>query len=177
MHSKLLSVTSSFNLVQVVSEPTRVTNNTSTLIDIIFVSSVNYVESCTTISTDHYDLRLKTNLKYQKQLEKGVPTKLWKYSLADFDNINMCLHNVDWDALLTGDVNEQWLNWNSCFLHIMNQCIPHSNIIPSNRLSWINNTVIQAIRKRKICSGASYKRSGNQVDHEKYQSQRNKVVD
>ena len=63
-------------------------------------------------------------------------------SLPDFDNINMCLQNVDWDALLTGDVNEQWLNWKSCFLHIIDQCIPHSNIIPSNRLPWINNTVI-----------------------------------
>ena len=82
--SKLLSVTSSFNLVQIVSELTRVTNNTCTLIDLIFVSSVNYVESCTTIpplaNSDHYGLHLKTNLKSPKQLEKGVPRKLWKIS-------------------------------------------------------------------------------------------------
>ena len=43
LHLKLLSIVSSFNLSQIVTEPTRVSNSTSSLIDLIFVSSsVNY---------------------------------------------------------------------------------------------------------------------------------------
>ena len=62
LYHKLLSVVSSFNLTQVVSEPTRVTVTSSTLIDLIFASSVNFVKSCTTIpplaNADHYGLIL-----------------------------------------------------------------------------------------------------------------------
>lgn len=62
LYHKLLSVASSFNLTQVVSEPTRVTVTSSTLIDLIFASSVNFVKSCTTIpplaNADHYGLIL-----------------------------------------------------------------------------------------------------------------------
>ena len=36
--SNLLSIVSSFNLIQVVTEPTRVSSNTATLIDLVFVS-------------------------------------------------------------------------------------------------------------------------------------------
>ena len=48
-YSNLLSIISSFNLTQVVTEPTRVSTNTATLIDLIFVSCPPLVESCITI--------------------------------------------------------------------------------------------------------------------------------
>ena len=60
--SKLLSVVSSFNLTQIVSEPTRVTESSSTLIDLIFVSSSVIVNYCSTLpplaNADHYGLQL-----------------------------------------------------------------------------------------------------------------------
>ena len=49
LYHKLISTVSSFNLTQVVSEPTRITPCTTTLIDLIFVSSTNSVSSCKTI--------------------------------------------------------------------------------------------------------------------------------
>ena len=62
LYHKLLSIVSSFNLTQVVSEPTRVSSCSSTLIDLIFVSSITFVQSCTTIpplgNADHYGLLL-----------------------------------------------------------------------------------------------------------------------
>ena len=49
-YSNLLSIVSSFNLTQVVTEPTRISSNTATLIDLIFVSRPPLVESCITNS-------------------------------------------------------------------------------------------------------------------------------
>ena len=46
---KLLSVTNSFLLSQVVNEPTHISNS-STLIDLIFLSSPSQLSSCSTIS-------------------------------------------------------------------------------------------------------------------------------
>ena len=48
-YHKLISTVSSFNLTQVVSEPTRITPCTTTLTDLIFVSSTNSVSYCKTI--------------------------------------------------------------------------------------------------------------------------------
>ena len=49
LYCKLTSVVSSFNLTQIVTEPTRTTNSSATLIDLIFASSPTQVESCSTI--------------------------------------------------------------------------------------------------------------------------------
>ena len=46
LYYKLLSVVSSFNLTQIVTEPTRISKTTSTLIDLIFVSSFVEVKLC-----------------------------------------------------------------------------------------------------------------------------------
>ena len=51
LYTKLLSVISSFNLTQVVSEPTRVSNTYSSLIDLIFVPPSVTVKSCSTMHT------------------------------------------------------------------------------------------------------------------------------
>ena len=49
LYRKLVSIMSSFNLHQIVSEPTRISNLCSTLIDLIFVSSSVFVKQCNTI--------------------------------------------------------------------------------------------------------------------------------
>ena len=62
---KLLSVTNSFSLTQVVTEPTRISNS-STLIDLIFLSSPSQLSSCVTIpplaNSDHLDLQLSLSI-------------------------------------------------------------------------------------------------------------------
>ena len=66
-HSNLLSIVSSFDLIQVVTEPTRVSLYTATLIDLVFVSCPPLVESCITIpplaNSDHNGLQLVIRLK------------------------------------------------------------------------------------------------------------------
>ena len=105
LYHKLLSVVSSFNLEQVVTEPTRVFKNSATLIDLIFVSSPAQVESCLTTpplaNSDHNGLQLTASIKAPKRLERIVPRKFWKYSIADFDAITNCLDNVDWNLIFT----------------------------------------------------------------------------
>ena len=64
LFSKLSSVTSSFNLIQVVTKPTRISDHTCMLIDLVFVSSpsVTQVISCETVpalaNSDHYGLQI-----------------------------------------------------------------------------------------------------------------------
>ena len=57
----------------------------------------------------------------------------------------------------------------------MDRFIPHSMVTCDERLPWINHTVLKAIHKRKTLFRL-YKRTGNQLDHDKYKHQRNTVV-
>ena len=49
LYHKLLSIVTSFNLTQVVKDPTQVCNSSSTLIDLMFVSPSVIVDLCSTI--------------------------------------------------------------------------------------------------------------------------------
>ena len=179
LFSKLLSVTSSFNLSQVVSEPTRVFNNSCTLIDLVFVSSISQVLSCTTIpslsNSDHYGLQLMLSLKAPKKQTKSLVRKVWSYSHANHTAISDSLNDVDWDQLLTDNVDSSWASWKSYFMDIMINCIPHFNAKPKYQLPWINKTIIQAMRRRKSLFYAA-KRTGKSSDLEGYHRQRNRVV-
>ena len=179
LYHKLLSVMSSFNLTQIVTEPTRITSNSATLIDLIFVATPTLVKSCLTIpplsNSDHNGLQLLVTIKSPKRSEKPTPRKIWKYALANFDSITSRLENTDWDKIFLDDVDTCWNNWKNYFLSVMDKFIPHSMVSHDERLPWINYTVLKAIRKRKTLFRL-YKRTGNQFDHDKYKHQRNTVV-
>ena len=179
LYNKLMSVVASFSLSQIVSEPTRVTDTSSTLIDLIFVSSPTNVLTCSTIpplaNSDHNGLQLIVKLNSDKRLGKCAPRKVWNYSLADFDLINGQLENINWDALLSVNVDELWSSWKICFMHIMQMCIPSKTITPSKNLPWITRSVIKSINKKKALF-RKYKCTGNSQDHAKYKAQRNNVV-
>ena len=78
LYAKLCSVTDSFNLTQVVTEPTRVTSNSCTLIDLIFVSSPSQVNFCNTIpplaNSDHLGLELNISVMSPKR-QTSIPPR------------------------------------------------------------------------------------------------------
>ena len=83
LYHKLISVVSSFNLTQIVSEPTRVTPTSSTLIDLIFVSSTVKIMACSTVpplsNADHFGIWFSVESKLSKRSSTelyGGTTKL-----------------------------------------------------------------------------------------------------
>lgn len=89
LYNKLLSVMSSFNLSQVISEPTRVVNDCSSLIDFAFVSVPGTVQLCETIpplgNSDHLGIHLIMSTKLKMNSQKSQLRNIWRYNLADFD--------------------------------------------------------------------------------------------
>ena len=130
LYSKLLSVVSSFNLTQIVSEPTRVTGSSSTLIDLIFVTPTVIVKHCSTLpplaSADHYGLQLIMSTKAQVKRSKPVTRRIWRYALADFDRAAELLDTIEWTNLLPDNVDAFWSAWKTYFLQIMETCIPNA---------------------------------------------------
>ena len=74
---------------------------------------------------------------------------------------------IEWDALLTEDVNQYWSTWKHYFLQIMELCIPHTVANVKRNPPWITKNVLNAIKKRdKLFRTA--KSTGNPADCVKY---------
>ena len=176
LYNKLLSVVSSFNLTQVVSEPTHVTATSSTLIDLIFVSSIIFVKSCTTIpplaNADHRGLKFVFSIGSSKNSTKPITRRVWRYSLADWDKAAEILDCIEWDALLPDDVNLFWSAWKHYFLQTMEICIPHTMAEIKRNPPWITKAVL----KRRNTLFRTAKSTGKPIDRAKYNSKRNEVV-
>lgn len=76
---------------------------------------------------------------------------------------------------MVGDINSRWESWKNCFLQVVDLSIPHTTTTPNRRLPWINHSIIQAIRKRKVLYDI-YKCTQAETDLIRYKAQRNLVV-
>ena len=146
---------SSSYLSQIVSEPTRVVNSTSTLIDLEFVSTRRMVQLCETIpplaNSDHLGIYLHLSNKLCKNIQKPQTRKIWQYNLADFDQAVELLEAIEWEHLLNdSDPSLYWSAWKHYFLQIMDISIPHITVNTKKfgNIPWINNEIKKAMKKR-----------------------------
>ena len=72
------------------------------------------------------------------------------YQHADFNTANDLLCEVNWEELLTGDVNEMWAAWEERFMSVMCQCIPSTKLSRKQNIPWINKDITKAIRARNL---------------------------
>ena len=179
MYQKLLSIVTSFILTQVVKDPIRVCNSSSTLIDLIFVSPSVNVNLCSTIppllNSDHLGLHLCMSMKCLKKRSKSIVRKIWRYSQADFDRAAKLLDVIEWDQILPDDAESYWTDLKAYFLQVMEMCIPHGMIKAKKNVPWMDNAIGKAIKKRDALFHVA-KRSGKLSDRAKYNTQQNKVV-
>ena len=125
------------------------TTASSTLIDLIFVSSINFVHSCTTVpplgNADHYGLQLIFSTTTPKKSSKTIKRKVWRYSLADWDRASELLDSIDWDFLLPQDVESYWSAWKIYFMQVMELCIPHTTAKIKNNPPWMNEEILRLV--------------------------------
>ena len=124
-----------FGLHLVPTGPTRVTDTTSTTLDIIATSAPDNVLNCSVVSnlgtSDHFSLFTTISCSPILHSRNSVPRLIWRYNLADFNLANDLLLNLDPASIIVpNDINASWINFNNAFLAIMEQCIPHSKISP-----------------------------------------------
>ena len=91
----LLSFCTSENATQLIKQPTRVTESSSTLIDIILVSSPCLVKSSGVMDltiSDHYLVYAVLNLKVPKPASTCLTTRSFKnYSVEQFSDVISCV--------------------------------------------------------------------------------------
>ena len=90
-----------FSLSQIVSEPTRIDNSISTLINLAFTSTRRMVQLCEIIpqlaNSDHLGIHFVLSIRLCKNIQKPQTRKIWEYNLADFDQAVELLELVEWE--------------------------------------------------------------------------------
>jgi len=173
---QLHSLTSKMNFTQVVQQPTRIFNNSNSLIDHVYLNEPESLEYCEVTppldSSDHNCISISV-----KRLPRLVNRKrriIWRYNQADFDTANSLLSEIPYDPLQSNSIDSSWAQWKDKFLSIMSQCIPNKIASIKNEPRWITRKIKLLIKKRSRLFQQAKRGYNPRVW--KYQSARNKIV-
>ena len=163
-----------FGLTQLVSEPTRVTGDSSTLIDHIYANCPENVNSLNIPKiglSDHFPIFFTRKMHVQ-------PPKIDHYTISyrSFKNFNEDkftedLQSVPWDTIKifddTDDIMEAWLD---LFLQVADKHIPikQHRVKQKNQPQWLSPEILDAMKCRD-----RHKSIGNE---DEYKLWRNKTI-
>ena len=148
---KLQFLSSVYQLGQLISEPTRVTDKSATLIDLAFINDTNNIAKSGVIyngMSDHniiYIVRRFVPLKRQ-EIKKEV--RNLKYFEAD--HFIYDLSNIPWENIENIDnANVAWKIWKTNFNTILDKHAPirHKRVNKSS-VPWLNSNIKQLMQNR-----------------------------
>ncbi len=149
------------NVQQLVTEPTRVTNRSSSTIDLI-LSSIPEKHVKTGVIrytlSDHY--MIYTVLEGKSA--RTEPRILTYRNYDKFDDVSFCndLNNAieRSNVMLCTDVNEAWKQWKLVFEKVCNQHAPIKHVRVRNRNNpWVTADIIKLMYKRDYVHGIAVK--------------------
>ena len=175
----LNEICSNSNLSQLIKEPTRVTSQSSSLINVILASNTDLVVKggveMTHIS-DHYLVYSILKLKLSKSSPNYVlATSLKNYSPEQFKSD---LAQIIWEEnLIHNDVNKQTENFNHKFLSVLNTHAPVKTIKIKRRLCpFVNKKIVDIMKKRNTFHKIA-RQIGCALDWDRYSQCKNQVKD
>lgn len=141
-------------LNQLISEPTRVTVDTSTLIDHVYSNCAENVNSINVPKiglSDHYPIFFTRKLHVQPPKNKHY-TILYR-SFRNFDEANFAddLQTVPWDTIKLFDDTDDILEaWSDLFLQVVDKHVPikQHRVKHKNQPLWITPEILDAIKSR-----------------------------
>ena len=180
-----INTISSYFMIPQILQPTRVTDHSATLIDNIFINSVNYH----TISgnlladlSDHFPIFFILN-KYIHQIIKQLFIKETMTN-CDMSSLVNEMNMVDWSITLSqnNDVNAMFDSFYSKISQVIDKHVPlkklTKNEIKFNSKPWITPGLEVSIRKKnrlfkKYCLN---KNSYSALKYQKYRNKLNKLL-
>lgn len=173
--SKDKSLVRSANLTQLITEPTRVTQLSSTLIDWILVTNPDQIVSSGVLPdsfSDHSVVFCVWKVKVPKLPPKYVKVRQTKNINSDLFLNDLA--NINWTRFqLIPDVTDAWEFLYSEMLEVINKHAPFKTIrVKGRHLPWISTDLINLFKQRDH-AWTKYRKSKNPADWELYRKLRN----
>ena len=171
------NIMNTYNLNQLIDTPTRITNRTSTLIDLILTTNSITCSNKGVLDpscSDHSPIHMSTSV--MKVSHRSYTRKIWSYDQADYNLYRQTLGECDWnfdEISLEECVDKTTTNmFKAAELAIPNKLV---TIRPKDA-PWMHNDIRKAIRDRKKIHKKA-KISKSEQDWANFREQRNKVND
>ena len=140
---KLLQVTNIYHQDQLISTRTRITERSSTLIDLLFTNKSHHVIDRGVIPSflsDHCLIFCVIKSGVPKAPGRTIEYRLYEHCLKhEFQNDS---RDIDWDhALNKGDIDSAIDDWNKLFTHVADSHAPiRKSRIKGVRSPWMKGT-------------------------------------
>lgn len=149
----LTNILNQFQMTQLINTPTRVTNTTSTCLDLIMLQCKHLVtktEVLPEICSDHQVPCI--HIKNNKTRERPFKRTIYNYKKIDHEKFRRLLTQSDLESILSEqDVNSSALNFTNTLFDIANKCMPSKRItIRQNDAAWINDEIKLLINNKNI---------------------------
>ena len=149
--SYLKNIFDTYGLSQLITESTRVTLTSKTLIDLCITNSLEKVTNSGVIHlgiSDHSLVFLSRKTHYCRIGPRVIETRQFKH--FNKENFLIELNQLPWDDVdLFSDPNEMWRVWKEMFLCCVDKHAPRkSKRIRKKRSPWITKELLIKIRKR-----------------------------
>ena len=150
-------------------------NNSSSLIDHVYLTNPELLLSCFTTSPLHFSDHncLNISLKVYSHPVAFKRRDVWRYKHGDFEKANdllSCFPDVDFR-----NASSLWSHWKVFFLSTIRQCIPSKNVFIRSAPRWLTSDIKRLIKcKSRLFRRA--KRSNSIQVWGKFKSTRNKLV-
>ena len=138
----LRELCATFNLTQLVKEPTRITETKRSLIDVIICTDPTLAESCSVVASSISDHNLvEVTLRIRRPKVKAKYVTVRSYSRYISDSFCEDLSLVPWHMVhFFDDIDSQVETFNSLFLDVLDQHAPIKRIKIKSRSNPFRNT-------------------------------------
>ena len=177
---KLYDLINRNDLFQIIKSPTRITDQSSSLLDLIITDAPQPVNCSGTLapigSRDHYVVFCRLKLTVVKP--NSYKRQVWNYNSADWTGLSNALDNAPFDTAYTiyEDINDIVHYWTNLVTSTCAEFIPSRSVtIRARDKPWVTNELRWLIRKRNRC-WKRFKKSNNQAHFQIYKRVRNATV-
>ena len=136
------------SLTQMITEPTRVTHNSTTLIDHICASSPGSFLGSGCLDTGVSDHLLVYAVRVGGQPQGHKTKSVRAFGKCNTESLLEDLRSASWEAD-SSDINVRWNAWKRVFFGVLDKHVPIISCrIRRNPLPWIDSHIRKLMRRR-----------------------------
>ena len=170
--NKLAGIAQTFQFQQLISDPTRITANSKTLIDLAFTNKPELINGSGVIHlgiSDHSLIYIQRKISVPRKEPKVIKSRNFKhYNSNNFkSDLSTYLYDqIFCDTML--DPNIMWENWKTIFLSVADFHAPErTKKVRSEYAPWITENIKQTMRRRDFLKKKAVK-TGSKHFHDAY---------
>lgn len=180
-NQKISDICQQFSLDQIIVEPTHFTENSSSIIDLVFTSNKNSI-LLSGVGDPFLDQNIRYHcpvyfvLNFHKNVVPAFYRHIWLFDRGDYESFSRDIRETDWETLKNNDIDIYASNITRRISELADKHIPNKRVkIRQSDPSWLTNDAKKLIRKRKRLY-KKFKRTNNITDFESYKRVRNNTT-